>query len=443
MTAAGTIERPTVSIIIPAWNKWDYTFRCLLSLVENTSGVAHETIVVDNASTDETATALPLLPGLRVLRNQENLGFARACNQGAALARGRYLLFLNNDTEALPDWLPPMVRTLESAPEVAIVGSKLLFPDGTLQHAGVAVAYASSLPVSPYHLLHHRPPDLSDKQLELSCVTAACMLIRAEVFQALGGFDEAFRNGYEDVDLCFKAREAGHRVVYTPESVLIHHESVSDGRFLNSSENEDLLNRRWMGRFTSFDADRRASRPAGPDPGARPPVSVLVPTKDSLRVIAVCLEDLADQLGSADQVVVVDQGSTDCTLQFVEQFSREHPGLVQILTCPRSSSSGQALRLGVEALRHQRCLVLHPGIRLGLSFTKQVVELLEQHGEQALACLPVTDVGFCAVGFSRILRRLAKGAPEVLFQCDVSLLKAGVERAGPVKLLLASPPEHA
>lgn len=440
MTTAGSFERPTVSIVIPAWNKWDYTFRCLLSLVENTSGVAHETIVVDNASTDETATALPRLPGLRVHRNRENLGFAKACNQGAAMARGRYLLFLNNDTEALPNWLPPMIRELESAPDVAMVGSKLLFPDGTLQHAGVAVAYGATLPVSPYHLLHHQPPELSGRLLQLSCVTAACMLVRAEVFHALGGFDEAYVNGYEDVDLCFKVREAGHRILYTPESVLIHHESVSDGRFLKASENEDLLNRRWMGRFTSFDVDRRTKRPERPDPGSRPPVSVVVPTMDSLRYIAVCLEDLADQLGPADQVVVTDRGSSDCTLQFVELFSKEHPGLVRVVAGPPGTSRGQAFRASLQAVRHQRCFVLHPGVRVGPNFTKQVLDTLEQHGDDALACIPTSGAGFCAAGSTRLLRALAQAAPEVLFQGDVSLLRSGVQRAGSVKLLVAEPP---
>ncbi len=105
---------PLVSIVVPAWNKWEYTYRCLLSLLRNTSGAAFETLVVDNGSTDETAVALPQLEGIRVLRNAENLGFARACNQGAAAARGRHLLFLNNDIEALPGWLPAMLTKVTS-----------------------------------------------------------------------------------------------------------------------------------------------------------------------------------------------------------------------------------------------------------------------------------------------------------------------------------------
>jgi GT2 family glycosyltransferase len=325
---------PLVSIVIPAFNKWSYTYKCLLSLVHHTRGVPHETIVVDNASSDETAEALPHLEGLRFIRNEQNLGFARACNQGAAAARGRYLVFLNNDTEALPGWLEPMVRLVESEPTITVVGSKLLFPDGTLQHAGVAVAYADPLPISPFHYQYRQPPAVSDKILELSVVTGACLLIRADAFRELGGFDEAFVNGYEDVDLCLRVRERGGRVFYTPQSVLFHHESVSDGRFRHTTHNEILLNKRWMGRFTAFDFDRRR-RPRQPPAPGRPPLSVVVPCHDALGSVAACLEDLAVNLGDRDELVVVDAGSTDGSREFIELFAREHPQ-VRVVDLPRA-----------------------------------------------------------------------------------------------------------
>src|SRR4029079_14450543 len=97
--------------------------------------VAHEVIVIDNASSDDTRHALPLHPGIRTLRNDHNLGFARASNQGAAMATGRFLLFLNNDTEPHAGWAAAMVAEVERDPTVAVVGSKLLYPDGTIQHA--------------------------------------------------------------------------------------------------------------------------------------------------------------------------------------------------------------------------------------------------------------------------------------------------------------------
>jgi len=436
MDSAAPAEAPLVSIIIPAWNKWDYTRRCLASLAEHTGGVAHEIVVVDNASTDETAAALPLVPGVRVHRNAENLGFARACNQGAALARAPYLLFLNNDTEALPGWLPPLVRTLERMPDVAMVGSKLLFPDGTLQHAGVVVAYAAPLPISPFHAYYRKPPGVSTQPLEVNAVTAACMLVRAEVFRALGAFDEGYRNGYEDVDLCLKVREAGHRIVYTPESVLYHHESVTEGRFLKNAENEDLLCRRWMGRFTDFDVDRRRNRPERPPPEARAPLSVVVPTLDSLHHVAACLEDLADQLGPADEILVADGGSKDCTLEFVAHFSREHPGLVRVIA---GSGRREALQAAVAAARSPRILVVHPLLRLVPVFTSAYAAALERLGGQALLCSHVQGSGFCAMGSAAALQALVAGAPGALFQEEAAALEKAVRRSGRARLVVLAP----
>jgi len=440
MESVSPAEAPLVSIIIPAWNKWDYTRRCLASLAQHTDGVDHEIVVVDNASTDETVTALPLVPGVRVHRNGENLGFAKACNQGAALARAPYLLFLNNDTEALPGWLPPLVRTLEGAADVAMVGSKLLFPDGTLQHAGVVVAYAAPLPISPFHAYYRKSPGVSTQPLEVNAVTAACMLVRAGLFQQLGGFDEGYRNGYEDVDLCFKVREAGHRIVYRPESVLVHHESVSEGRFLKNLENEDLLNRRWMGRFTDFDVDRRRTRPGRPPPEARAPIAVVVPTLSSLHHVATCLEDLADQLGPADEVVVADAGSTDCTLQFVEQFSGEHPGLVRLVSAHPGGGPAAAVRAALAGVRAATSLVVHPSLRLVPEFTSAFVKALGRLGPRTLIGARVQGVGYCATAATTLLRAVTRAAPGVLFQEDAAALEAAVRRSGKARLIVVSAP---
>lgn len=427
--AAGS---PLVSIVIPAWNKWSYTRRCLESLEATRGDVPYEVIVVDNASTDETATALPAIPGVRVHRNAENLGFARACNQGAALARAPYLLFLNNDTEARPGWLPPMVRLLESAPDLAMVGSKLLFPDGTLQHAGVAIAYAGPLPVSPFHVHYRKPPGTSDRPLELNCVTAACMLTRADVFHRLGGFDEAYRNGYEDVDLCLKVREAGLRIAYTPESVLVHHESVSEGRFDRNRENEDLLNRRWMGRFRDFDIDRRRHRPPPPRRGSRPALSVVVPTRDALYSIAPCLEDLADQLTDGDEILVADAGSTDCTLQFVAQFSAEHPGLVRVIPAPQE----EPLRAALGAARAGSALVLPPTLRLEKTFVASVCGALARLGARTLIASPVEGAGFCAAGATGLVAALAARAPTVLLRGGRAELDAAAQALPDARLVV-------
>lgn len=249
------MPRRDVSIIIPCFNKVDYTVRCLTSLAEHTPADRYEVVIVDNASSDATPELCAQLDGdVVVIRNDENLGFSKACNQGAAAASGRHLLFLNNDTEALPGWLDPMIDIIDAEAEVGAVGSKLLFPDDTLQHAGVIVTeveggVAISATHEHYRLPKDHPP--ANVRRDMDIVTGACVLFRREAFEAAGGFDEGYWNGYEDVDLCLTLRDAGWRVVYEPASTLYHHESVSGPeRFRKIDANVQRLQDRWGGRYT-------------------------------------------------------------------------------------------------------------------------------------------------------------------------------------------------
>lgn len=243
------------SIIIPVFNKVELTQQCLTKLAEVTQGLDYEVIVVDNHSTDGTAEFLSRLGGdVQILRNQDNLGFAKACNQGAKAARGRYRVFLNNDTIPLEGWLTAMVQEVEQHPEVAVVGSKLLYEDGTIQHAGVAF---SRVTFSPYHIYRGFPADSPavNRRREFQCVTGACMLVRREAFESVGGFDEGYRNGFEDVDLCLKIREQGWRILYQPKSVVYHLESRTPGRKDHERENGRRLIERWAKKWWLPDED--------------------------------------------------------------------------------------------------------------------------------------------------------------------------------------------
>jgi GT2 family glycosyltransferase len=243
-------SRPAASIVVPVWNNVAYTRACLVRLAAATPPGTYEVVLVDNGSTDATPELLAGLSGdVRIVRNDQNLGFARACNQGAEAARGRHLVFLNNDTEPHPGWLEPLIEVLDSEPDVGVVGSKLLFPNGLVQHAGVWLARdVARGGLYGYHRLYGSVPDdaLVGARADLQVVTGAALAIRSELFSDVGGFDEAYWNGNEDVDLCLKVRAAGHRVVYEPRSTLTHHESVSGPeRFLRATENVRLLNERW------------------------------------------------------------------------------------------------------------------------------------------------------------------------------------------------------
>jgi GT2 family glycosyltransferase/2-polyprenyl-3-methyl-5-hydroxy-6-metoxy-1,4-benzoquinol methylase len=235
-----------VSIVIPAYNQVDYTLQCLRSIAEyaNSRDGFYEVVVIDNASSDGTWERLKDVQGdLRVWRNDENLGFAKACNQGALLARGDVVVFLNNDTEVRPGWLEALTDELEENPSTGVVGARLLYPDGTIQHAGVAIGRDQI----PYHIHRGLPADhpLVKDRRTYPVVTGACAGVRRKEFYTVGMFDEMFLNGHEDIDLCYRYRERGMSVVYRPECTLTHYESVSDGRMEYQSQNLTRTFEKW------------------------------------------------------------------------------------------------------------------------------------------------------------------------------------------------------
>ncbi len=260
------------SIIIPIFNKLEFTKACLESIHSFGADAGHdfEVIVVDNASTDGSDEYLKGLSSmlqsaskvtsavdssvgvkLMVIHNEKNLGFAVACNQGAMAAKGEYLLFLNNDTVVTKGWLDVLVDELDGGKDkrIAIVGPKLLYPDGTIQHAGVVFDEKKW----PHHIYKREPGDAPyvNKKRKFQCLTAACFLIRARVFASVGGFDEAYLNGLEDADLCLKVGELGYGILYCPASVVYHHESITEGRSNHDEKNLELFYSRWSGRIVS------------------------------------------------------------------------------------------------------------------------------------------------------------------------------------------------
>ncbi len=250
------MTNPAVSIIIPLYNGADLTRSCLESIIAHT--VQDVTLIlIDNASSDTTALLLNSLPpSVTIIHNETNLGFARACNQGAWAATTSYLLFLNNDTLVTPCWLEFLLETIQ--PEVGIVGCRMLYPDGTIQHAGIELI--NGIPNHPYR---YQPADLPEANVprDLDMVTGACLLIRRELFLQLGGFDEVYRNGVEDVDLCLRVREAGYQVVYQPRAMIYHHEGQSPGRFDHVDHNLRFFFNRWQGKFDSQDRFKAANSP--------------------------------------------------------------------------------------------------------------------------------------------------------------------------------------
>lgn len=246
-----------VSIVIPSYNNAAKLKRCLESIAANSGTVNYEVVIVDNDSEPETRGLLASElagPKTKVIYNSVNLGYARASNQGARQASGRHLLFLNNDTEVQPGWLEPLLEGLEDS-QVGAVGSKLLFPDGRVQHAGVVVINDQhhDIPLTASHLCLHESADTPRANERRLCqsLTAACLLVRRQAFFEVGGFDEGYWNGFEDVDLCFKLGERCWLRVYEPRSVVIHHEMQGGvERVVRFGQNAQRLCSRWLAKIT-------------------------------------------------------------------------------------------------------------------------------------------------------------------------------------------------
>ncbi|NMC75363.1 MAG: glycosyltransferase family 2 protein, partial [Geobacteraceae bacterium] len=241
---------PLLSIIIPVHNQLEYTQNCVHSILRNPPHIPFEILVVDDASTDATPEFLHLLSRdesrISSLHNETNLGFARSNNRGAAAAKGRYLLFLNNDTEVLPGWFPPLYEVLERNRDIGMVGPKLCFPDGTIQHCG-KVWMDPAQPLSqPHHVYYRAESDAPyvNKSREYSLLTGACLLVRRDEFLSVGPFDEGYENGWEDDDLCCAYRAAGKRIFYCAESSVIHHQSQTLNGKIREAERLLAIHRR-------------------------------------------------------------------------------------------------------------------------------------------------------------------------------------------------------
>jgi GT2 family glycosyltransferase len=257
--AARTIPSiaPRVSLIIPTRDGADVLETCVRSIRKLTRYDNYEIIIVDNGSVEERTKALFVElakdPEIRILPRAEPFNFSRLNNAAAREATGTIIGLINNDIEVTDGaWLANMVA-LAVRPETGCVGAKLLYPDGRLQHAGVVVGLGGV--AGHGHRFQHadEPGYLCCLQHvhEVSAVTAACLLVRREVFDVVHGLDEGLTVAFNDVDFCLRVRAAGYRNVWTPHASLIHHESVSRGRDLTPSKARRFageyatMHRRW------------------------------------------------------------------------------------------------------------------------------------------------------------------------------------------------------
>ena len=218
-------DEPVVSIITLTFNKAEFTYQYLESILAHTD-IPYELIIVDNGSQDETTSLLDRLENVTTIKNEGNLGFIKGCNQGASKARGKYLVFLNNDIIVTPEWLSKLVKTIERYPKCGAVGCKLIWPNGKLQEAGSIIwndgsALGYGREGDPMH------PEYSYLR-EVDYCSGACLLVRKDIFQQLGEFDERYIPAYyEDSDLCLGIWELGYKVVFQADVAVFHNEFTS------------------------------------------------------------------------------------------------------------------------------------------------------------------------------------------------------------------------
>lgn len=240
----------SVTIITAVCNKLELTQRFYDSLVSNPPRIPWDMVWVDDGSMDGTREWLEALPKdyCRVLLNASNVGFSSSNNAGARIASGDALCFLNNDLVLTKNWFVPLYCNLLENNNIGMVGNiQLSVKTGKIDHAGVTY----DLIGRPDHYLKGRPLSaISSNGRFLTTITAACCMIRRDLFFSVGGFDESYRNGCEDVDLCLRLGQMGYRHWVDYRSVVYHHVSSSPGRKDHEKQNLALFLQRW-GHLTS------------------------------------------------------------------------------------------------------------------------------------------------------------------------------------------------
>ena len=427
-------DTPVASIVIPVYGQFAHTLGCLRALAAHPPSVGVEIIVVDDGSTDETAYALPQVAGLRYHRRAANGGFIAACNDGAALARGEYLVFLNNDTVPQPGWLEALLRTFREHPGAGLVGAQLLYPDGRLQEAG-GIVFSDA---SAWNYGRFGAPDDPRYAFlrEVDYCSGAAIAVGREVFRAMGGFDARYAPAYyEDTDLAFALRARGLKVLVQPAARVVHDEGVTSGTDTGSGakayqvRNQSVFAEKWREALT------RQPAPSAPADYPLP--------RDCTQAVLIIDALTPDEQRDSGSVRLVN----------LMRLLREERTHVVFMPANRESSPGMTERLqalGVEcwhapfAARPPTWLKAH-GHRFDTVVVcrhyvlREFLPLLRRHAPQARVVFDSVDLHFlreqraAELAGDTVLQRTAARTRdlelEMVRRSDATLVVSEVERA--------------
>lgn len=233
---------PRISVIIPTFNRSQDVVRCIESIARSGDNTEMEVILVDDGSHDSHREVFRLIQGIRVVTCSDNQGFAHAIEVGVAASSAEYVMFLNNDTEVLPNWVDALVEVLDNQGSVGAVGSLILHADLTVQEVGGLVWRDGSASHIGRGLSPLEP--CSRRTRKVDYCSAASLVVRRQLWDTIGGFDSRFAPAYyEDTDLCFSVARQGFEVLVNPESMVVHKESASYGRDSSGQSARQEMNR--------------------------------------------------------------------------------------------------------------------------------------------------------------------------------------------------------
>ncbi|TPG48694.1 glycosyltransferase [Rhodanobacter glycinis] len=425
---------PQVSIVIPIHGKLAYTLACLRSLVRHGAQTSFEVIVVDDASADDSASVLAQVDGIRLLRNQSNLGFIDSCNAGAAAAHGEFLLFLNNDTQVTTGWLDALLRCFAERADCGIAGSRLVYPDGRLQEAGGLVFADGSCWTTGR--FESRDAAAFRYRRATDYVSGAALMIRREVFRQVGGFDARYAPAYyEDTDLAFAVRQLGLRVYYEPASTVIHCEGISAGTDLGSGmKRYQLINQATFVDKWSVELTRQ------PPAGTSLERAMRWHSRGRVLVVDAMTPEPARDSGSLRLCAILrlldEQGWSTCFLPDDGRASSEEIAALGALGCEVLA------RPQTPALPHwlkQHGRELHAVILCRHTVAGQYASLVRQHAPQAKLLFDTVDLHFlreqraAELSGSATLARQAetsrRGELALIEQSDVTFVVSSHEQA--------------